>query len=388
MAEIPSTEQSRTGQPPIGSFSLLAQDGKARRGSFTTAHGTFQTPAFMPVGTQGTVKSVNPHELKELGAQIILSNTYHLHLRPGDELIRDLGGLHRFMGWDGPILTDSGGYQVFSLAKLRKLIPSGVEFQSHIDGRKVLFTPASVVKIQENLGVDIMMVLDECLKYPADYAEARKSLDLTLRWAELSRAARERQDVLQFGIVQGGMFPELRLEAIEGLKKIGFDGYAIGGLSVGEPTELMRTMTALCCEALPQVSIRYLMGVGTPTDLVESVARGIDLFDCVIPTRSARFGRIYVETGFLNIRNTQYRADSAPIETGCDCYCCRNFSRAYVSHLFHAQEILGVQLASLHNLRFYQRLMERIRGSIAEQRFPKFQANFLSNRRDESRGES
>ena len=362
-----------------GNFEILAQVGRARRGVFQTAHGRFETPAFMPVGTQGTVKAVTPTQLEELGAQIVLSNTYHLHLRPGDELIRDLGGLHKFMGWKGPILTDSGGYQVFSLAKLRKISESGVSFQSHLDGKTVLFTPERVVQIQENLGVDIMMVLDECLPYPATEEQAERSLDLTLRWAARSQLARTQRDkVLAFGIVQGGMYPELRVRAARALVEMQFDGYAIGGLSVGEPTELMEQMTDVATRELPEDRVRYLMGVGTPQDIVRSVRLGIDMFDCVIPTRSARFGRLYVGKGYINIRNQQYRADAAPIEEGCDCYACKNFSRAYVSHLIHSDEILEAQLASLHNLQFYQRLVARIRQEISEGTFAEFAADFLA----------
>lgn len=366
-----------------GTFSINATAGRARRGVFHTAHGSFETPAFMPVGTQGTVKAVTPAQLQELGAQIVLSNTYHLHLRPGDELIRDLGGLHRFMGWSGPILTDSGGYQVFSLAKLRKITEQGVSFQSHLDGAPVLFTPERVVQIQENLGVDIMMVLDECLPYPATREEAEQSLALTLRWAERSQRARtQRERVLAFGIVQGGMYPELRQRAAAELVAMNFDGYAIGGLSVGEPTALMAEMTDVATRVLPEDRVRYLMGVGTPQDIVRSVGLGIDMFDCVIPTRSARFGRLYVGKGYINIRNKQYRADPLPIEEGCDCYACANFSRAYVSHLIHADEILGAQLASLHNLRFYQRLVAQIRHKISDGSFEAFAEDFLNAERD------
>ena len=365
----------------IGSFDVLAEDGLARTGVFQTAHGSFETPAFMPVGTQGTVKGVTPRELRELNAQIILSNTYHLELRPGSELIRDLGGLHRFMGWDGPILTDSGGYQVFSLAKLRKLSERGVEFQSHLDGGKVFFTPERVIEIQENLGVDIMMVLDECLPFPSTAEAADRSLELTLRWAERSLAARKRPECLMFGIVQGGMHADLRAKACERLCAMPFDGYAIGGLSVGEPPSVMLEVAGLSASKLPREKIRYLMGVGTPTDLVQAVALGIDLFDCVIPTRSGRFGRLFTAAGPINIRNQQFRADSQPIEPGCDCYSCRNFSRAYISHLTHTKEILASELASLHNLRFYQRLMERIRLSIKSGSFSRFYQDFLSHYR-------
>ncbi len=360
-------------------FQLLSVSDSARSGVFTTAHGAFQTPAFMPVGTQASVKGVTPKELKELGAQIILSNTYHLHLRPGEALIEEFGGLHSFMGWDGPILTDSGGYQVFSLAKLRKLSGDGVEFRSHVDGAKILFTPEKVVEIQERLGVDIMMVLDECLAYPSTEAEADKSLELTLRWAERSQKARTRRGrVFAFGIVQGGMFPKLREQSCRELARMEFDGYAIGGLSVGEPIPLLYEMAALSAAHLPREKIRYLMGVGTPLDILAAVAAGVDLFDCVIPTRSARFGRLYTSTGTLNIRNSEFRTDKRPLDERCGCYACTNFSRAYVSHLVHAKEILGVQLGTIHNLFFYQELLRRIREAIASGQFSAFREEFTS----------
>lgn len=360
----------------IGSFSITCSDLPARCGELLTRHGVFETPAFMPVGTQAAVKGVSPRDLRDLGAQIILTNTYHLHLRPGDELIRELGGVHAFMGWDGPILSDSGGFQVFSLSGLRELSDRGVLFQSHIDGNQVEFTPEGVIKIQENLGVDIMMVLDECLPHHVSCDEAKSSWERTLRWAERSLAARAAKDNLLFGIAQGAMYEKLRTQACKELSELDFDGYAIGGLSVGEEIEIMREMTAVCTEQLPATKPRYLMGVGTPLDIVESVALGIDMFDCVIPTRSARFGRLYLGSTWINIRNQQFRKDPNPIEEGCDCYACKNFSRAYISHLVHAKEILAVQLATLHNLRFYQRLMKRIRESIREKTFSQFADSF------------
>ena len=353
-------------------FTIAAREGRARTGLLATRSGTIETPAFMPVATQGSVKGVSPAQLKDLGASILLSNTYHLHLRPGDELIRDLGGIHRFMGWDGPILTDSGGYQIFSLSKLRTITAKSAVFQSHLDGSTIELTPEKVVRIQENLGVDIMMVLDECLEAGAGYEAAEASLSLTLDWARRSRAARVRDDILMFGIVQGGTHEGLRVKACEELIKIGFEGYAIGGVSVGESTALMRAATDLGTRNLPEDRIRYLMGVGTPLDIVQSVALGIDLFDCVIPTRSARFGRLYVEDGYINIRNTRFRSLDAPLCNSCDCYACKNFSAAYISHLIHAKEMLGVQLATLHNLRFYQRLMGKIRAHILSGSFLQF----------------
>ena len=364
---------------PIGTYELFKKDSKARLGRFHTAHGAFDTPNFMPVGTQGTVKGLAPDRLKDAGAQIILSNTYHLHLRPGDELIRDLGGLHKFMSWDRPILTDSGGFQVFSLSGLRKVTDDGVVFRSHIDGAPVEFTPEKVVKIQENLGVDIMMVLDECPPHTATREEIISSLDRTHSWARRAKEARADENVLAFGIVQGGMFDDLREQSVEKISEIGFDGYAIGGVSVGEPVEYMRRITSLCAPLLPEDTIRYVMGVGTPSDIVYAVSQGIDLFDCVIPTRSARFGRIYVGNGHINIRNSKYRTDPRPLQEGCDCYTCQNFSRAYISHLVHSQEALAIELASLHNVRFYERLMEDIRSAIGQGKFQEFQQRFLED---------
>ncbi|MCL4151836.1 UNVERIFIED_CONTAM: hypothetical protein GTU68_027240 [Idotea baltica] len=333
----------------------------------------------MPVATQGTVKGVSPDELRELGSQIVLSNTYHLHLRPGEKQIAELGGIQKFMGWDGPILTDSGGYQVFSLAKLRKVEEQGVTFQSHHDGAKVFLNPEKVVEIQETLGVDIQMVLDECLPADSSKSVVERSLAMTQRWALRAQAARQDTNVLAFGIGQGGMFADLRKKAIQELREIPFDGYAIGGLSVGEECEVMREMTAVCTKELPKDKPRYLMGVGTPLDLVESVALGVDMFDCVMPTRSARFGRIFADFGYFNIRNKRFRSDANPLEEGCDCYTCERFSRAYIAHLIHADEMLGLRLASLHNLRFYQRLMQRIRRAILSGTYSSFVKEFASD---------
>lgn len=371
MVDVASGNNSRNGE-----FVIRARDGSARSGEFHTLHGAFETPAFMPVGTQGTVKGVNPDELRKLGSQIILSNTYHLHVRPGDELIKERGGLHRFMGWTGPILTDSGGFQIFSLSGLRKVSDDGVTFQSHVDGAKLFFSPEKVIQIQENLGVDIMMVLDECLPYQTPLEETRTSLERTLSWAKRSRAARRGQG-LMFGIVQGGFFQELRKEASERLIEIGFDGYAIGGVSVGEPSELLYEFGGLTARFLPEDKIRYLMGVGKPTDILQAIGDGVDLFDCVIPTRGARFGRLFTSIGPINIRNSKYRNQDIPVEEVCDCYACRNFSRAYLAHLVHVQEILGVQLATIHNLRFYQRLMSDAREAIRSGRFAHFRQGFL-----------
>ncbi|MCC6931709.1 MAG: tRNA guanosine(34) transglycosylase Tgt [Deltaproteobacteria bacterium] len=366
----------------IGQFEIQKRDNAARRGIYHTYHGAFDTPNFMPVGTQGTVKGVSPEALESLGAQIVLSNTYHLHLRPGEDVINQLGGIHKFMSWPKAILTDSGGFQVFSLSKLRKVNEKGVSFQSHIDGSRLDLTPESVVQIQETLGVDIMMVLDECLAYPAQYTEAEASLNLTINWAKRAIAARKRPETLAFAILQGGMFPELRERCAQELCSLPYDGYAIGGLSVGEPLELMAEMTALSVKLLPDKNIHYLMGVGTPSDIVRSVGLGVDLFDCVIPTRSARFGRLYTETGFLNIRNSIYKTDPKPVLDNCDCYACRHFSRAYLAHLIRVHEALYVQLASIHNLRFYQRLMETIRSKIVAGEFSIFAKSFLANRNE------
>jgi queuine tRNA-ribosyltransferase len=359
-------------------FTLQHQDGSARTGVFSTAHGDFQTPAFMPVGTQGTVKGVTPAQLTDLGAQIILSNTYHLHLRPGDEAIKKFGGLHKFMNWDGPILTDSGGFQIFSLTKLRKIVESGVSFKSHIDGSPIELTPEKVVNIQENLGVDIMMVLDECLGWPAERDAVRTSLELTTRWAKRAKEAKQKKDCSIFGIVQGGMYLDLRLESAQQLVEIGFDGYAVGGLSVGEPPELMYEVAEKVTPHLPTNQIRYLMGVGTPVDLLEAVSRGVDLFDCVIPTRSARFGRLFTKFGPINIRNAKHRENSEPIQSDCECYTCKNFTCAYLSHLIHSQEALFVTLSSIHNLHFYQWLVKKMRTEIMNNNFLKFKSDFLS----------
>jgi len=350
-------------------MSLEGQDGLARAGSFATAHGQFQTPAFMPVGTQATVKGLTPEQIKGLGAQIILSNAYHLHVRPGDELIRKLGGLHKFMGWDGPILTDSGGFQVYSLAKLRKVTEEGVQFNSHTDGKRISFTPEKVIEIQENLGVDIMMVLDECIAWPADKSKAREALQRTARWARASQQARKNELCQCFGIVQGGFETELRRESAERTVELDFDGYALGGLSVGEPVERMREIVEFSAPLLPEDKVRYVMGVGYPHDIIESVAQGIDMFDCVIPSRSARFGRLFTRKCCFNIRNTENRTSSEPIDPDCDCYTCKNFSRAYLAHLMHAKEALAVTLLTIHNLHFYQSFIADIRSSILDGSF-------------------
>ncbi|MBN2231964.1 MAG: tRNA guanosine(34) transglycosylase Tgt [Deltaproteobacteria bacterium] len=360
-------------------FQLDAVDGAARAGRVTTAHGEFATPCFMPVGTRGTVKGMTPRQLAEdVGARVILANTYHLLLRPGPELVREFGGLHRFVGWDGPILTDSGGFQVFSLAALRTLDEDGVTFRSPIDGSRHRLTPERAVAVQETLGADIIMAFDECTPYPATRDEARDSLLLTARWAARSRAARRRDDNLLFGIVQGGMYPELRRESAERTVAIGFDGYALGGLSVGEDKETMAEMIAVSAPLLPAARPRYLMGVGRPEDLVLAVTHGIDMFDCVMPTRNARNGMYFTAAGPLVIKQARYRDDHRPIDAECDCYACRHFSRAYLRHLYTSSEILAAVLGTLHNLCFYQRLMARMREHIIAGTLVDFRKHFFS----------
>ncbi len=352
----------------------------ARLGTITTAHGEIRTPVFMPVGTQGTVKSLTPETVRELGAEIILGNTYHLYLRPGHELIRRAGGLHKFMNWPHPILTDSGGFQVFSLALLRKIQEDGVVFQSHIDGSKHFLTPESAIAIQEALGADIMMCLDECTPYPATFHEAEKSLELTSRWAKRCReAARETKQAL-FGIIQGGVYKELRKRSLESLIDLDFDGYALGGLSVGEPKDEMISVVETTAAMMPDEKPRYLMGVGTPEDIVTCVHQGIDMFDCVIPTRCARNGLLFTNHEKVVIKHARYRDDTAPLDSSCDCYTCRNYSRAYLRHLYVAGEILAMVLNTIHNIRYYMRLMESIRNAIAEGRYEEFRNNFVSSR--------
>ena len=365
-------------------FSLTHRDGAARRGVLKTAHGDIETPVFMPVGTAGAVKALTSQHLEEIGASIILGNTYHLMLRPGDELIARRGGLHRFIGWNKPILTDSGGYQVFSLAGRRKIDENGVEFRSHLDGSAHLLTPESASDIQARLGSDIAMVLDECTPYPVPHDEARRSLERTARWA---RRARDRflQDgdgvpkspgQAQFGIVQGSVFPDLREASAAATVAIGFEGYAIGGLSVGEPIDLMYEIVGSTAPLLPEDQPRYLMGVGTPADLVECIARGIDMFDCVLPTRNARNGQLLTSEGVLNIRNARYAEDERPPDPSCGCYTCRTFSRAYLRHLSTVGEMLGATLNSIHNLAFYLDTTRRIREAIVLGSFDAFRQKF------------
>lgn len=353
----------------IGAFTVEALDGQARAATLVTAHGAIETPAFMPVGTQGSVKSLAPDDLRLLGAQVILCNTYHLYLRPGDELIARLGGLHRFCGWDGPILTDSGGFQVFSLKGLRTVGEDGVEFQSHIDGSRHFLSPEKAVAIQRNLGSDIVMVLDECLGYGADRAATEQSLGLTTRWAVRCREALPRDSgQLLFGIVQGGFFQDLREQSLAELAAVSFEGYALGGLSVGEPRAEMDEILARTAPLMPRDRPRYLMGVGTPRDLLQGVAAGIDLFDCVLPTRNARNGTLYTSQGRINIKRAEYREDDGPLDPACPCPTCRGFSRAYLRHLYVSRELLSYRLNTLHNLAFFLSLMRRARAAVAEGR--------------------
>jgi queuine tRNA-ribosyltransferase len=364
-------------------FELIKKsDGSAARlGRMTTARGEINTPIFMPVGTQATVKTLSPEDLVSIGAEIILSNTYHLFLRPGHELIRDFGGVQKFMGWNRPVLTDSGGFQVFSLADLRKITEEGVTFQSHIDGgAKHVITPEYAVEIQEALGADIIMAFDECIPFPATHDYARESLERTLRWAKRCAAAKKETGQALFGIVQGGMYPELRRHSAAALIEIGFDGYALGGLSVGETKPVMYEMIEATAPFLPEDQPRYLMGVGTPEDLVEGVDRGIDMFDCVMPTRNARNGTFFTSTGKVVIRNAQYERDKQPIDPECGCYTCRTFTRAYLRHLFNSGEVLALRLGTIHNLFFYLQLMKNIRASIEKGSFREFKKEFLAKR--------
>ncbi len=361
-------------------FDLLATDGPARRGTLTLAHGAVETPAFMPVGTYGTVKAMSPAELKEIGAHIVLGNTFHLWLRPGLEVIAAHGGLHRFMGWDGPILTDSGGFQVFSLGELRKITEEGVKFQSPVNGDRCFLTPEESMRIQKVLNSDIVMIFDECTPHPADLQQAGDSMRLSLRWAERSKRAHEGNPNALFGIVQGGMHESLRDESLAGLVNIGFDGYAIGGLSVGEPKEDMLRILDHVAPQMPADKPRYLMGVGTPEDIVDAVSRGVDMFDCVMPTRNARNGWLFTRFGTVKIKNAQYRLDMRPLDEACGCYTCRNFTRAYLHHLHRIGEILGARLNTIHNLYYYQELMQGIRRAIEEGRFSGFVREFRQAR--------
>ncbi len=362
----------------VFSFTLLAKDGSARRGEIVTGTGkVIQTPAFMPVGTQGTVKTLSPEDVKAAGAEIILSNTYHLYLRPGHKLIETLGGLQKFMNWPGPILTDSGGFQVFSLKGLTKITEEGVRFQSHLDGSSHMFTPELAIEIQEALGSDIMMCFDEVSPYPSTEEHLKQAMERTTRWEERCKKARTKPHLALFGITQGGTDRILREESARQIVRIGFDGYAIGGLSVGESAALMLEMTEVTAACLPEEKPRYLMGVGTPQDIVQAVARGVDMFDCVMPTRNARNGTLFTSLGKLNIRNAAYREDSRPVDPSCPCEACRNYSRAYIRHLFQSNEMLGLRLNSLHNITFYQTMMRNIREAVVKGRYDEYMESFL-----------
>ncbi|MFC4891841.1 tRNA guanosine(34) transglycosylase Tgt [Pseudofrancisella aestuarii] len=358
-------------------FKILNKQNKARRGIISFPRGDIQTPAFMPVGTYGAVKSMSPVELKELGAEIILGNTFHLWLRPGTDIVKKHGDLHDFIGWDKPILTDSGGFQVFSLGKMRKLIEEGVTFSSPINGAKVFLSPEISMQVQRDLGSDIVMCFDECTPYPATEKEAKDSMELSMRWAKRSKDAHGDNPSALFGIVQGGMYEHLRDESLAALKEIDFDGYAIGGLSVGEPKEDMIRVLDHIAYKLPEDKPRYLMGVGTPKDLVEAVYRGIDMFDCVMPSRNARNGHLFTSDGVIRIRNSKYKEDTSTLDKNCDCYTCKNFSKSYLHHLDKTKEILGARLNTVHNLHYYQKLMQSIRKAIEEERFEDFYKDFI-----------
>jgi len=357
-------------------FKVSATSGRARRGELDFPRGKVQTPAFMPVGTYGTVKGMLPRDIVEIGAEIILGNTFHLMLRPGTEVVKKHGDLHDFIQWQGPILTDSGGFQVFSLGDMRKITEKGVEFKSPIDGSPVFIDPEKSMQVQRDLGSDVVMIFDECTPYPATEKQANDSMQLSLRWAERSKQAHGNNPSALFGIVQGGMYESLRDESMAGLEEIGFDGYAIGGLSVGEPKEDMVRILEHLGEKMPADKPRYLMGVGKPADLVEAVLRGIDMFDCVMPTRNARNGHLFTSTGVIKIRNAVHRGDPAPLDENCDCYTCQNFSRGYLHHLDKCGEILGAQLNTIHNLRYYQNLMSGMRDAIKNDCLDQFVDDF------------
>ncbi|NHM26062.1 tRNA guanosine(34) transglycosylase Tgt [Desulfofundulus sp. TPOSR] len=362
------------------SFSIIKEDARtgARAGVLHTLRGDVETPVFMPVGTQATVKTMTPHEVWDLGGRLILSNTYHLYLRPGAGLIREAGGLHRFMGWTGPILTDSGGFQVFSLASLRRIEEEGVWFRSHIDGSEHFFSPEKAVAVQEALGSDIAMVFDQCAPYPCTYEEAREAMERTSRWALRCKEARRREDQALFGIVQGGVHRDLREKSIKDLVELDFPGYGIGGLSVGEPKDIMYQVLDYTVPLLPREKPRYLMGVGSPDCLLEGVARGVDMFDCVLPTRIARNGTVFTRDGKLVVRNAEYARDFRPLDPECGCYACRHFTRAYIRHLIKANEVLGIRLTTIHNLHFVLELMRNIRRAILEGNFHEYKEAFLA----------
>jgi queuine tRNA-ribosyltransferase len=361
-------------------YDLITTDGKARRGRLTFDRGVVETPAFMPVGTYGTVKGMKAEEVAATGAHIILGNTFHLMLRPGTDIIEQHGGLHEFMNWKGPILTDSGGFQVFSLGKMSKITEEGVRFSSPVNGEKIMLTPERSMEVQRSLNSDIVMIFDECTPYPATHKESKDSMELSLRWAQRSKDAHGDSPNALFGIVQGGMYEDLREVSVAGLKAIEFDGYAIGGLSVGEPKADMVRILDHTAPLIPKNKPRYLMGVGKPEDLVEGVRRGIDMFDCVMPTRNARNGHLFVNTGVIKIRNASHKTDTAPLDDTCDCYTCKNYSRAYLHHLDKCKEILGSQLNTLHNLHFYQKVMQGLRDAIEQGKLDAFVEEFYALR--------
>jgi len=356
----------------IGNFKLLAQSGNARRGQLTTAHGVVNTPVFMPVGTKATVKAMTPEEVRDLGAEIILGNTYHLHLRPGEKIIESLGGLHRFMNWPGPILTDSGGFQVFSLSSLRKITEAGVEFRSSVDGSKFFMGPEESMQIQMALGPDIIMAFDECTLYPATREQIEQSMDMTHRWLLRCKEAMPLKDRLLFGIVQGGLEPDLRKKSLEAITSVDLPGYALGGFSVGEPIQQMHELLKIIGPRMPENKPRYLMGVGTPLDLIIAVDQGLDMFDCVMPTRVARNGFLFTWRGIIRIKQAQYKEDPSSLDPDCTCYTCRNYSLAYLRHLFMTGEILSSRLNTIHNLHFYLDLMKRVRMAIEDGSWPQF----------------
>lgn len=360
-------------------FEVNARDGDARTGVMRFPRGEVPTPAFMPVGTYGSVKGLNPHQVEETGAHILLGNTFHLMLRPGTEVINRHGDLHEFMGWSRPILTDSGGFQVFSLGDMRRISEQGVEFRSPVDGAKIFLGPEQAIEVQHRLGADIIMAFDECTPYPATPEQARQSMELSMRWARRCHEAHGEHDAALFGIVQGSMYTDQRDESLAALVEMGFAGYAIGGLSVGEPKDEMRATVEHCAPRLPAATPRYLMGVGTPEDIVHAVSHGIDMFDCVMPTRNARNAHLFTSQGLLRLRNARYRDDTGPLDPDCDCYTCRHFSRAYLHHLDKCKEILGSQLNSIHNLHFYQTLMRGLREAIEQGRLSAFVERFLAS---------
>lgn len=362
----PAMNDTQNSPLKLGQFKLHKTSGKARRATYMTAHGSFETPTFMAVGTKATVKAMTPEELKDCGTQVVLGNTYHLHLRPGEKLIKKMGGLHKFMNWNGPILTDSGGFQVFSLSSLRKMSEEGVEFRSHLDGAKHFLSPETSMEIQMDLGADIIMAFDECLGYPATDEQIKKSMDLTYRWLVRSHKAMQRPESLLFGIVQGGLSLEHRKYSLQQVTSVDLPGYALGGFSIGEPIHLMHELLPQIAPLMPENKPRYLMGVGTPLDLIISIDSGVDMFDCVMPTRVARNGTLYTWQGKVSIKRQEYKEDPGPLDPECDCYTCKNYSRAYLRHLFLSGEILGSRLNTIHNLHFYMSVMAKARKALDE----------------------